>query len=60
MHLFTRREATSLLTAAGFRVERVRPLSLRTDALLPCPWWCGWLRSYGYLFLARKAGVIRG
>ncbi len=54
MHLFTCREATRLLTCAGFCVDRVQPLSLSADARLAWPWWFAWLRSYGYLILARK------
>ncbi len=54
MHLFTRREAVRLLRSAGFAIVAVRPLSLRADGRLPCPWWLGRLRSYGYLIAARK------
>jgi hypothetical protein len=52
MHLFTRREARRLLRAAGFRVVEIRPVSLRGDGRLRCPWWFGWLRAYGYLIAA--------
>jgi SAM-dependent methyltransferase len=55
LHLFTRREAVRLLRQAGFRIVEVRPLSLRGDGRLPCPWWFGWLRAYGYLIAAEKA-----
>ena len=54
MHLFTRRETWRLLTDAGFRVTHVEPISLRPDGRVRVPWWFGWLRSYGYLFVARK------
>lgn len=52
LHLFTRREAVSLLKLAGFRILEVRPVSLRPDGRLPAPWWFGWLRAYGYLIAA--------
>jgi SAM-dependent methyltransferase len=55
MHLFTRREIVRLLRAAGFEILVVRPVSLGTDGIVRCPWWFGWLRSYGYLVAARKA-----
>lgn len=54
MHLFTRREVVRLLRSAGFEIVEVRPLSLRADGRLACPWWFGRLRSYGYLIAARK------
>jgi SAM-dependent methyltransferase len=54
MHLFTRREIERLLQAAGFAIVEVRPLSLRGDGRVACPWWFGRLRSYGYLIAARK------
>ena len=54
MHLFTRREVVRLLRSVGFEVVEVRPLSLRADGRLACPWWFGRLRSYGYLIAARK------
>lgn len=54
LHHFTRREAVTLLRQAGFHIDIVRPVSLRPDGRLPCPWWFGWLRSYGYLIAARK------
>jgi ubiquinone/menaquinone biosynthesis C-methylase UbiE len=54
MHLFTRREIVRLLRDAGFASIVVRPVSLRTDGMVRCPWWFSWLRSYGYLIAARK------
>ena len=54
LHHFTRREAVSLLTSAGFHVPAVYPLSLGIDARLPYSHWFGWLRAYGYLLVARK------
>jgi SAM-dependent methyltransferase len=54
MHLFTRRELATLMHAAGFEIMEVRPVSLRADGRLPCPWWFGRLRSYGYLVAGRK------
>jgi ubiquinone/menaquinone biosynthesis C-methylase UbiE len=54
MHLFTRREVVRLLQETGFEIAEVRPLSLRVDGRLACPWWFGSLRSYGYLIAARK------
>jgi SAM-dependent methyltransferase len=56
LHLFTRREAVRLLSAAGLRVLEVRPVSLRSDGVLPCPWWFGRVRSYGYLLAAERVG----
>ena len=55
MHLFTRREIVRLSRACGFEIVEVRPLSLRDDGRLACPWWFGRLRSYGYLIAARKS-----
>jgi SAM-dependent methyltransferase len=54
IHLFTRREIVRLLRSCGFEIVEVRPLSLRPDGRLACPWWFGRLRSYGYLIAARK------
>lgn len=54
MHLFTRREIVGLLRSVGFAIGEVRPLGLRADGRLSCPWWFGRLRSYGYLIAARK------
>ena len=54
IHLFTRREIVRLLKSCGFGIVTVRPLSLRNDGRLACPWWFGRLRSYGYLITARK------
>ena len=54
MHLFMRSEIIGLLRSSGFDVELVRPLSLRWDGKLCCPWWFGWMRNYGYLIAARK------
>ena len=45
LHLFTRGEASRLLTEAGFRVREIRSVSLRTDGRLPLPWWFGGLRA---------------
>lgn len=54
MHLFTRSEVVALLRSCGFTIVEVRPVSLCADGRLACPWWFGWLRSYGYLVAARK------
>ncbi len=54
LHLFTRLEAVRLLREAGFRIVEVRPISLRPDGRLRCPWWFGWLRAYGYLIAAER------
>lgn len=54
LHLFTRSEAVGLLRNAGFHIVEVRPISLRTDGRVRCPWWFGWLRAYGYLIAAKK------
>jgi len=54
MHLFTCGEIVGLLRSCGFTIDEVRPLSLRPDGRLACPWWFGRWRSYGYLIAARK------
>lgn len=54
LHLFTRREARRLLQSAGFEIMEVQSLGLHGDGKLRYPWWLGQLRSYGYLFAARK------
>jgi SAM-dependent methyltransferase len=54
LHLFTRREITRLSKRAGFRIVEVRPISLRPDGQLRCPWWFGGLRAYGYLVAAER------
>jgi ubiquinone/menaquinone biosynthesis C-methylase UbiE len=54
LHLFTRRETVRLLQAAGFRMIEVKPISLRPDGRLPCAWWLGGLRAYGYLLAAER------
>jgi ubiquinone/menaquinone biosynthesis C-methylase UbiE len=59
LHHFTRREAVRLLRGAGFRVVEVRPVSLREDGSLPCAWWFGRLRAYGYLLAAERPVAAR-
>jgi SAM-dependent methyltransferase len=54
LHLFTRGEAVRLLRGVGFRVVEARPISLRPDGRLRCPWWLGGLRAYGYLIAAER------
>ncbi len=54
LHLFGRREATTVLREAGFRLREVRAISLRADGRLAAPWGMGWLRAYGYLIAAEK------
>jgi ubiquinone/menaquinone biosynthesis C-methylase UbiE len=56
LHLFTRREVCRLLRGVGFRVIEVKPISLRADGELRCPWWFGRLRAYGYLIAAERPG----
>jgi len=56
LHLFTRRETVRLLTDAAFRIQEVRPISLREDGRLTWPWWFGGLRAYGYLIAAERPG----
>src|SRR5207249_4843604 len=55
LHLFTRHEATRLLTDAGFHIIEVQPLNLRPDGRMSCPWWFGRLRAYGYLLAVEKS-----
>lgn len=52
MHLFTRREIVRQLQSVGFEMIEVRPL--RPEGRMPCAWWLGRLRAYGYLIAARK------
>jgi hypothetical protein len=52
MHLFTRRELTRMLQAAGFDIQAVLPVSV--SGPLRKAWWLGRLRAYGYLIAARK------
>lgn len=54
LHLFTKREAVSLLRSTGFALEKVLPLSVRGDGFLKHVWWWGKLRAYGYLIAARR------
>jgi ubiquinone/menaquinone biosynthesis C-methylase UbiE len=54
MHLFTRREIVRELAAARFRIEEVRPVSLRADGKVRWPIFFGDSRAYGYLIAARK------
>lgn len=54
MHLFTRREIRCLLRDAGLRPLEIRPISLRRDGSLCCPWFFGRLRCYGYLVAAGR------
>jgi SAM-dependent methyltransferase len=54
LHLFTRREAVTLLRGAGFHIREVRPVSLAADGRLAAPWWFGRLRAYGYLIAAER------
>lgn len=52
LHLFTRREVVRLLRGVGFRIVEVRSIGLGSGGRLPCPWWLGRLRAYGYLIAA--------
>jgi 2-polyprenyl-3-methyl-5-hydroxy-6-metoxy-1,4-benzoquinol methylase len=54
LHLFTRCEILRLLRSVGFRILEVKPISLRIDGKLSCPWWFGRLRAYGYLIAAER------
>jgi SAM-dependent methyltransferase len=54
MHLYKRGELRRLLRKSGFDSVTIRPISLRTDGRLRCPWWFGGLRAYGYFAVARK------
>jgi SAM-dependent methyltransferase len=54
LHLFTKREAVTLLTDVGFRIREVRPVSLRADGRLKAAWWLAWARAYGYLIAAER------
>ncbi len=54
LHHFTRGEIVRLLRRVGFRVLEVRPVGLRSDGGLACPWWLSRLRAYGYLFAAER------
>jgi hypothetical protein len=55
MHLFTRREIGRLFHRAGLRPIEIRPIGVRADGRLCCPWFCARLRCYGYLIAARLA-----
>lgn len=59
LHHFTRREATRLLSAAGFRVTRVEPVGLGEDGKLSLPWLLPSIRAYGYLIAAELKSVDR-
>jgi SAM-dependent methyltransferase len=50
LHHFSRREATALLTSAGFRVQAVTAVAESGDEVSPGT------RAYGYLFAAEKPG----
>jgi SAM-dependent methyltransferase len=54
LHLFTRHEVCWLLREVGFRIVEVKPISLREDGAVRCPWWFGRLRAYGYLIAAER------
>jgi SAM-dependent methyltransferase len=54
LHHFTRSEVIRLLRDVGFRIVEVGPVSLRDDCRLPCPWWLGRFRAYGYLLAAQR------
>jgi hypothetical protein len=56
MHLFTAPEAIRLLRRVDFRIQVVRPIGLSPVGRLPCPWWLGRLRAYGYLVAAQRPG----
>lgn len=58
MHLFTRREITAMLLAAGFTIREIRPVSLAADGRLRHPWFLGPVRTYGYL-IAATTSVLR-
>lgn len=53
MHLFSRREITRLLHAAGFSLVEMRSLSLDVDGRLRRPWCFTGVRAYGYLVAAK-------
>lgn len=53
LHHYTRREVTDALTAAGFTIVEVEPVSL--SGRLRASWFLGPLRTYGYLVAAKRA-----
>jgi len=55
LHHFTRWEAQRLLTAAGFTLAEVCPVSASEAGSLWQPSWFAWLRAYGWLIAAAKA-----
>lgn len=55
LHHFSRREIKLELRKAGFQIEVIEPVSLRSDGKLPRARWFPGLRAYGFLIVARRA-----
>jgi ubiquinone/menaquinone biosynthesis C-methylase UbiE len=55
LHHFTRAELTRDLSAAGFEIAELLPVSARADGRLPAPWFWPGVRAYGYLAAARSS-----
>lgn len=53
MHVFSRREITQLLHAAGFAIDRWQPLNATASGPLPSPWMFGGVRANGWIIVAR-------
>ena len=49
IHHYTKPELIAELTAAGFRIQEISPVSTRADGRLAMPWLFGNVRAYGYL-----------
>jgi ubiquinone/menaquinone biosynthesis C-methylase UbiE len=49
LHHFTRAELVRDLSAVGFRITELLPVSARPDGRLPVPWFWPGARAYGYL-----------
>jgi hypothetical protein len=55
LHHFTRSELVGDLTAAGFRIRKLLPVSTRPDGRLAAPWFLPGPRAYGFLVSAVRA-----
>ena len=53
LHVYTRGELVSDLRRAGFRIERLIPLSTERRETLRAPWFLGWLRAGGWIAVCR-------
>lgn len=58
LHLYTQRELTGDLRAAGLRIKEWIPLALTRNKPLARPWFLGRIRANGWIVVAQRTGMM--